>query len=188
MSIKAYKYRIYGTTTTTENLYGVLKLCRHLYNAALQERRDAYEMVVKRHPNYYDEETRKQLTREHAVGYYEQKRELVEIKEERPEYQDIASHVLQDVILRVKKAYDDFFRRVKNGEKSGYPRFQGRNRYNSFTYPDGAGWKLDTKERPADKKGHCPRESETDEDWHGETPPAPGYGRHDQNLDHQTRG
>src|SRR6266699_2223032 len=60
---------------------------------------------------------------------------------------------LQDVILRLKKAYDDFFRRVKNGEQPGYPRFQGPNRYDSFTYPDGAGWKLDAKERKPDKKG-----------------------------------
>jgi putative transposase len=153
MSIKAYKYRISCNKATTEKLYGVLTLCRQLYNAALQERRDAYEMLVKRHPNYYDKEQRKDLTWEHAIGYYEQKRELVDIKEIRPEYQDIASHVLQDVILRVKRAYDNFFRRVKNGEQPGYPRFQGRNRYTSFTYPDGAGWKLEEEIRPADKKG-----------------------------------
>jgi putative transposase len=89
-----------------------------------------------------------------SISYYEQKRDLVEIKESiRPEYQDIASHVLQDVILRVKRAYDNYFRRVKNGEKPGYPRFQGRNRYDSFTYPDGAGWKLEEQKRPAGKKG-----------------------------------
>ncbi|MEO8957013.1 MAG: transposase [Ktedonobacteraceae bacterium] len=153
MSIKAFKYRIYANKQTTEKLHWVLDRCRELYNAGLQERRDAYEMGVKRHPGYYDEETRKQRTREHAVGYYEQKRELVEIKEERPEYQEIASHVLQDVILRLKRAYDDFFRRVQNGEQPGYPRFQGRNRYDSFCYPDGAGWKLEDVIRPADKKG-----------------------------------
>jgi transposase len=153
MSIKAFKYRIYANKHTTEKLQWVLDQCRELYNAGLQERRDAYEMGVKGHPNYYDEEARKQLTREHAVGYYEQKRELVDIKEERPEYQEIASHVLQDVILRLKRAFDDFYRRVHNGEQPGYPRFQGPNRYGSFTYPDGAGWKLDAKERPADKKG-----------------------------------
>jgi putative transposase len=96
--------------------------------AGLQERRDAYEMGVRRHPGYYGEGTRKQLTREHAVGYYEQKRELVDIKELRPEYQEIASHVLQDVIMRLKRAYDAFFRRVQHGEQPGYPRFQGRNR------------------------------------------------------------
>ncbi len=153
MSIKAYKYRIYANKATTEKLQWTLARCRELYNAGLQERRDAYEMAVRRHPGYYDEETRKQLTRKHAVGYYEQKRELVDIKEERPEYQEIASHVLQDVIMRLKRAYDDFFRRVQNGEQPGYPRFQGRNRYDSFCYPDGAGWKLEAKERPAGKKG-----------------------------------
>ncbi len=153
MSIKAYKYRIYANVHTTDKLQWVLDRCRELYNAGLQERRDAYEMGVKRHPNYYDEEARTQLTHEHAIGYYEQKRELVDIKEERPEYQDIASHVLQDVMMRLKRAYDDFFRRVKNGEQPGYPRFQGRARYDSFTYPDGAGWKLDGQTRPADKKG-----------------------------------
>lgn len=153
MSMKAFKYRLYANTATTKKLQWVLDRCRELYNAGLQERHGAYEMGVKRHPTYYDEEARKQLTREHAVGYYEQKRELVEIKEERPEYQDIASHVLQDVILRLKRAYDDFFRRVHNGEQPGYPRFQGRNRYDSFTYPDGAGWKLEAQKRPANKQG-----------------------------------
>src|SRR5579884_1687470 len=137
MSIKAFKYRIYANKQTTERLQWVLDRCRELYNAGLQERRDAYEIGVKRHPGYYDEETR----------------ELVDIKELRPEYQEIASHVLQDVILRLKRAYDHFFRRVQNGEQPGYPRFQGRNRYDSFCYPDGAGWKLDGHTRPADKKG-----------------------------------
>lgn len=124
--IKAYKYRLYPNKTTEQKLQWVLDRARELYNAALQERKEAYKMAGV------------------SIGYYEQKRDLVEIKEEiRPEYQEIASHVLQDVILRVKKAYDGFFRRVKNGEKPGYPRFQGRNRYNSFCYPDGAGWKLE---------------------------------------------
>ncbi len=154
MSIKTYKYRIYANKTTTEKLYRVLTLCRELYNAGLQERRDAYEIGVKRHPNYYDDEIRHTLTHDFAVGVYEQKRDLVEFKEIiRPEYQDIASHVLQDVLFRLEKAFKGFFRRVKQGQKPGYPRFQGRNRYTSFTYPDGAGWKLETQKRPSEKKG-----------------------------------
>jgi putative transposase len=42
--------------------------------------------------------------------------------------------VLQDVLTRLDRAFQAFFRRVKNGERPGYPRFQGSNRYNSFTY------------------------------------------------------
>src|SRR5216684_5381856 len=100
MSIKAFTYRVYANKQTTDKLQWVLDRCRELYNAGLQERRDAYEMGVRRHPSYYNDEAHKQLTRKYTVGYYEQKRELVEIKELRPEYQEIASNVLQDVILR----------------------------------------------------------------------------------------
>jgi len=48
----------------------------------------------------------------------------------------IYSQVAQDTLRRLDKAFQNFFRRVKNGDKKvGYPRFQGKNRYDSFTYP-----------------------------------------------------
>jgi len=47
------------------------------------------------------------------------------------------------VILRVERTYQAFFRRIKNGEKPGFPRFKGKKWYDSFTYPDHAGWKLE---------------------------------------------
>jgi putative transposase len=72
-----------------------------------------------------------------SINYYEQKRDPPDIKELRPEYKDIHSQVLQDVLLRLEGAYKAFFRRVKNGEKPGHPRILGRNRYDSFTYPQG---------------------------------------------------
>lgn len=138
---KAFKYRLYPNKKQADKLQWVLDQCRELYNAAIQERRDAYEIKVKHHPNYYDEGTRKHLTREHALTYNQQALQLPEIKETRPEYHDIHSQVLQEVLRRVDKAYQAFFRRVKNGEKPGYPRFQGYGRYDSFTYPQ-AGFSL----------------------------------------------
>jgi putative transposase len=61
-----------------------------------------------------------------------------------PEYGEVHSQVLQDVVQRVDRAFQAFFRRVKNGETPGYPRFHGRNRYNSLTYPQfGNGATLD---------------------------------------------
>jgi putative transposase len=123
--IKAFKYRLSPNVTITDTLQWILDRCREVYNAALAERKEAYRMAGK------------------SISYFEQKRDLVEIKRDlRPEYAEIASHVLQDVILRVEKAYQSFFRRVKNGEKPGYPRFKGRNWYDSFCYPDAAGWKF----------------------------------------------
>jgi putative transposase len=133
---KSYKFRIYPNKATAEKLQWVLDRCREVYNAALSERKDAYKYAGK------------------SISVYEQKRDLVEIKEIiRPEYQEIGSHVLQDVLFRLNKAYERFFARVKNGEKPGYPRFQGYGRYTSFSYPDTAGWRLDQLTRPPDKKG-----------------------------------
>src|SRR5437870_5611344 len=141
---KAFKYRLYPTHKQEQKLFWVLSRCRELYNAALTERRDAYNFHVRQHPNYYDEPTRKRLTKALTVGYYEQKGMLPEIKSElREEYQDIYSQVLQDVLLRLERAFQAFFRRCKeHAEEPGFPRFQGQNRYDSFTYPQSGGFSL----------------------------------------------
>jgi putative transposase len=63
-----------------------------------------------------------------------------------PEYGEVNSQVLQDVVLRVDRAFEAFFRRIREGQAPGYPRFHGRDRYNSFTYPqvgDHGGARLD---------------------------------------------
>ncbi|MCX7801513.1 MAG: transposase [Meiothermus ruber] len=117
MTRKAFKYRLYPTQPQRNDLERTLALCRHLYNAALQERREAYQKAGK------------------TVGFYEQKRWLPEIRTELPEYKGIHSQVLQNVIERVDKAFQGFFRRVRAGQKAGYPRFKGRERYDSFTFP-----------------------------------------------------
>ncbi|MFL5690166.1 MAG: RNA-guided endonuclease InsQ/TnpB family protein [Ktedonobacteraceae bacterium] len=116
-SQKAYKYRLYPNKQQEEKLQWTLDRVREPYNAALQERRDAYRMC------------------QVSISYNQQAAQLPGIKEVRPEYNDIHSQVLQDVLRRVKKAYDSFFRRVKEGKTPGYPRFQGYGRYDSFTYP-----------------------------------------------------
>jgi len=54
---------------------------------------------------------------------------------------DLHSQVAQDVLRRLDKAFQNFFRRVKTGDKPGYPRFQGKDRYDSFTYPQ-SGFKI----------------------------------------------
>ena len=139
---KSFKYRLYPNKTTEKKLTGVLDRCRELYNACVQERRDAYTIKVKQHPHYYDLEWRKQATKEHHISQYDQQNELPEMKELREEYQDIGSHVLQNVCKRVEDAFAGFFDRGKGGKTPGYPRFKGKNRYESFCYPDKSGWKL----------------------------------------------
>ena len=85
--LKAYTYRLYQKKQA-EQLQGVLDHCRELYNSALQERRDAYEIMVKRHPNYFEETTRKFLTQAYALTYNQQATQLPEVKEIRPEYHE----------------------------------------------------------------------------------------------------
>src|SRR5262249_40695979 len=63
-----------------------------------------------------------------------QSAQLPEVKAVRPEYRAIQSQVLQGVLTRLDRAFHAFFRRVKAGEKPGYPRFQGEHHYHSFTY------------------------------------------------------
>src|SRR6266702_3013170 len=93
------------------------QLARRVLTQSLAERKEAYRMAGK------------------SISYYDQKRDLVEIKATlRPEYPDIHSQVVQDVLLRLARAFDNFFRRLAKGDEPGYPRFHSRNRYNSFTY------------------------------------------------------
>jgi putative transposase len=121
MMIKAYKYRVYPTKAQAAQLEQTLRMCRELYNAALEERIAAYKMAGK------------------SVNYYDQANTLKEVKEIRPEYKNLHSQVLQDVLKRLDKAMQAFFSRFKRGDgKAGFPRFQGRNRFDSFTFPQAA--------------------------------------------------
>lgn len=122
---KTFKYRLYGSPAVATKLDWVLWQLRTLYNDALTERRMAYSM------------------RGVSISYYDQANQLPAIKDVCPEYAEIGSHVLQDTLRRLDKTFAAFFRRCKRGEKAGYPRYQGRNRFDSFTYPDIAGWQLE---------------------------------------------
>jgi putative transposase len=77
---------------------------------------------------------------------------LPEIKEIRPDVAGIYSQVTQDVLNRLDKTFQAFFGRVKRGDKPGYPRFKGKSRYNSFTYPQ-KGFKLEVNKLTLTKIG-----------------------------------
>jgi putative transposase len=113
---KSFKYRIFPTRAQTTKIGATLDICRELYNASLQERRDAYRLERK------------------SVRYGEQANQLPDIKKIRPDVAGVHSQVLQDVLKRVEKAFDGFFRRLKRKEKPGFPRFRSQKRYDSFTY------------------------------------------------------
>jgi putative transposase len=113
---KTFKYKLQPTAEQAGTMEFMLRRCRELYNAALQERRDAWHKCGV------------------SITAASQSAQLPTIKEVRPEYRDIHSQVLQDVLTRLDRGFQAFVRRIKTGEQPGYPRFQGANRYNSFTY------------------------------------------------------
>ena len=114
--IKAYKFRLQVSKTINAKLENTLNLCRDLYNSALRERKDAWTI------NRIN------------INRFDQDKQLPEIKQTNPEYKDVHSQVLQDVLKRLDKSFRGFFRRVKANQKAGFPRFKGKNRFDSFCY------------------------------------------------------
>jgi putative transposase len=113
----AFKYRIYPTEPQAVFLARELKEACSLYNAALQERSDAWK-TCRKSINYYDQAN--QLKAMRADGCL-----------------TLANFsCCQDVLRRIKKAFDNFFRRVALGDpEPGYPRYRSFRRYDSITFP-----------------------------------------------------
>ena len=120
---RTFKYRLYPTPAQETAMQTTLDECRWLYNRLLEERKLAWD------------ETDTSLSR------YQQVNRIPALKKERPSLDSVHSQVLQNVASRVDLAFAAFFRRVKDGEEPGYPRFRGKGRYDSFCYP-GSGFKI----------------------------------------------
>src|SRR5437764_1443779 len=98
-------------------LQSQLDIARELYNACVEERREAYRMAGA------------------TVNYYSQANQLKAIRQECPEVAAVNFSMLQATCRRAQRAFDNFFRRVKAGQTPGYPRFKGYLRFNSITFP-----------------------------------------------------
>jgi putative transposase len=124
------RIRIYGTADDRQNLQvqthpiteqaqelgRVLDLCRWLCNTALERRILAWQRVRV------------------SLSCFQQEAELKDIRAAFPEYATIHSHVPQGVLSRLDRTYQAFFRRVEAGDEVGFPRYQGHDRWHSFTY------------------------------------------------------
>ena len=126
---KSFQFRIYPNKKQEVALERTLSTCRHLYNSSLEERRREAELnELKRTFGVTS------WAKPEWINYYDQANNLSESKTDFQK--EVFSQVLQNVLKRVDRSFKNYF----NG--FGYPRFQGRNRYNSFTYPQsGFGFK-----------------------------------------------
>lgn len=120
--MKAFKFKITSPSKAiVAKFEQTLSLCRELYNAGLQERRDAYRL------------------NQISISYQDQQNQLPEIKTIRDDLSNVYSQILQDALRRLDKTFKALFSRVSRGEKAGFPRFKGKDHYESFTFPQANG-------------------------------------------------
>lgn len=131
---KSFQFRLRPTKKQTRILEAQLGECRWLYNELLDQRINAYEEL------------------DCSLSKYQQLMFLPLLKTERAILDQVHSQVLQNVVDRLDKAFQAFFRRCKAGEKPGFPRFRGIHRYNSICYPQ-SGFSLIGKELKLSKIG-----------------------------------
>ena len=114
--ILTYRYRLVPTKRQHRALEAILEAQRQLYNAALEERIDAY--------------------RKEGVGrtFFDQVKALTQWRQEDPEARALPVSLQRTTLKRLDEAYKAFFRRVKLGGKPGFPRFRGKGWFDSFGF------------------------------------------------------
>src|SRR5689334_6880308 len=102
---KTFEYRLEPDDAHRLLLENTLEVCRHLYNNALAYRRDAWKYEKK------------------SLSYQTLARMLTQHKPLAEPIQSVHSQVLQQILMRLQKAFDNFFRRCKaKVRQKGYPR------------------------------------------------------------------
>lgn len=114
---RAFKYRLYPNGEQRGKLQALLDAGRALYNAALEQRRDAWK------------------ARALSLNYYDQAAQLKEARDADPFLGILNYSACQAILRRLQRSFDGFFRRIKGGQAPGYPRFKGRDRFDSVTFP-----------------------------------------------------
>lgn len=114
---KAFKFRIYPTRNQERELGIVLETHRRLYNACLEQRKLSYgEDGI-------------------AVSFYDQCKWFTNQRLANKWFGRLNASSAQATMRRLDKAFKAFFRRIKSGDKPGYPRFKAAGRFNSIEFP-----------------------------------------------------
>ena len=109
--LKVVKVRIYPNTSQKQKLLQHFGSTRFVYNFMLGRKKDIYE------------------NNKTSISAYELKKLLPQMKktEEFSWLKEVDSMALQNSVLNMDRAYQNFFRRVKTKEKSGFPKFKSRH-------------------------------------------------------------
>ena len=123
--LRTYQYRLYPTSVQARALDFLLWQGRSLYNAALEQRIGVYK------------ETGQSVTCPQQWAHFRDQR-----RAQPDTLGQLNATSVQQLLRRLDKAFSAFFRRLKAGETPGFPRFKGRDRFNSLEYRYGDGCKM----------------------------------------------
>jgi putative transposase len=115
--IRSFEYRLYPNREQEQALNSTFRACQFLYNSALEEQIAHYKRYGKR------------------LSYNAQCKELKELETFFPEFKVVYSQTARQVLKQLDAAFQGFFRRVKNGETPGHPRFKNKDRFRSICFP-----------------------------------------------------
>jgi putative transposase len=123
--LRTYKYLLRPKAEQMEKLDFLLWQSRLVYNAALEQRITSYQETGK------------------GMDYSAQWTHFRDVRRDRPDtLGQVNASSLQHLLRRLDKSFAAFFRRMKAGEKPGFPRFKSRSRFRSMEYTYGDGCKL----------------------------------------------
>lgn len=105
----SYKFRLYPTAEQQEQMSRNFGCCRYVFNHFLTQRQEQYKKTGK------------------APTRFQQDKSLTMLKQELPWLKEVDSTSLQATLQDLDAAFQNFFRRVKQGEKPGYPRFKSKH-------------------------------------------------------------
>ena len=105
----SYKFRIYPNREQEEIIQKTFGCCRFLYNHFLSERISSYQQTGK------------------SPSRFEQSKEIPGLKKQYPWLAEVDSHALQRAVKNLDTAYQNFFRRVKQGGKPGFPKYKSKS-------------------------------------------------------------
>ncbi len=114
--IRTLRYPLRPNKAQEAKLEVYLLRCRQLYNAALEQRKDAYRKQGK------------------TLSRFDQQKDLTQLRQDDLDFAAVPATILRSSLRRLDLSYKSFFRRVKAGEKPGFPRFKGVDRYKSFSF------------------------------------------------------
>ena len=105
----SYRFKLYPTLAQKILIEKTFGCCRFVYNYYLSMRKELYD------------------TKKAAMNYCACSKDMTSLKETFPWLRDVDSTALQSSLKDLDAAYQNFFRRVKQKEKPGYPQFKSKH-------------------------------------------------------------